>query len=198
MVPCAGASGGPRCGRLELRGDRGEAGGSSRGTDRRPTRRPQERGWEPQFCWSAGPRRRRAERRVPGVAAWGRRARRPSHRLRAPRWRPASSAAAGSPRPLPCSLPLRHFLGPGPDQLPWYFQNCRAARPLCAAVGPCVRSPTLAQDLGGVRRDRASTAVVCLWGPPGGAEWGWGVAGVLPWAFFSPIRGRGTGSKKDP
>lgn len=189
----------------KTRGDRGEAGGSSRGARSPLTRRPRELGWVPQSCRSAGPRRRRAEGRVFGVAALGRRARRPSRRPRAPRWRPGSSAAARAPRSRPRSLPARHFLGPGPDQLPWYFQNCRGQASLCRRVSPRPRprAPAPAESLEPARpaprprprrrgrpgkragRGRHCRAVAC----PVEAAWWLRAPGVSLRSFFSPFQG---------
>lgn len=194
----------------KTRGHRGEAGGSSRGTRSPLTRRPRELGWVPESCCSAGPRRRRAEGRVFGVAALGRRARRPSRRPRAPRCRPGSSAAARAPRSRPRSLPPRHFLGPGPDQLPWYFQNCRGQASLCRRVSPRPRprAPAPAQGLeparrpprpraprlpGEVRRAGTPRAVVC----PVGAAWWRRAPGVSLWSFFlTLLRDEGLGARR--
>lgn len=145
MVPCAGTSGGPHCRRLQLRGDPGEAGGSSRDTRSPPYAPPAG------ARWSAGVllERRAAEAVSRGEGPRGRSlgAPRPppipppaARRPRAPRWRPESSTAARAPRSRPRSLPPRHFLGPGPDQLPWYFQNCRGQASLCCR-GPRARAP---------------------------------------------------------
>lgn len=168
------ASGGPR------RGAPGRGRRLRSGADRRPTRRARGPGWLAELGG-------RAEGRVRGVAAWGRRARRPS---RAPPAR--SPLEAGElcgrrcPRSLPRPLPLRHALGPGPDQLPWYFQNCRGQASLCRRGSPRPR-PGPARDLGSARgrllRSRRS---------PGGrlvAPVGEVVAGVLPWTFLLPQEG---------
>lgn len=200
MVPCAGASGGPRCRRLQLRGDPGEAGGSSRDTRSPPYAPPAG------ARWSAGVllERRAAEAVSRGEGPRGRSlgAPRPppipppaARRPRAPRWRPESSTAARAPRSRPRSLPPRHFLGPGPDQLPWYFQNCRGQASLCCR-GPRARAPEppprrtasnppapAGAALGKCAGKALLEQLFILWGPPGGR----GPPGDSPWTFFSPI-----------
>lgn len=193
---------------VQRRGDRGEAGSSSRGTRSLPYAPPAEAG----LGVAVLRQHRGAEAARIGEGSRGRSLGAPGPPPIPPPARSPLEAGELCGRPIPAlppSLPpSSSLLGPWPRSTSWYFQNCRGQASLCRrgslcprprlGAGPRCSQPTsLPSCAGGAHREGASRTGVWRWGPPGGGV-GVGLQAVRPGRCLTPLRGSGTGSKKDP
>lgn len=194
MVPAPRPQAGPAGGCSAAVRPRAEACGFPEGTDRSPPYAPPAGvGLGAGVAPEPRLRRRRAEGRVRGVAGWGRSAR-PPIPPRASRGgrrgvdcgRPRPRAPALPPPARPRALPPRHCLGPGPDQLPCSFQNCRGPASLCGRGSPRPARPPGAPARRASPRARPGRS--CTGeeerGDPGKAAWCLGALDFRPGPFF--------------